>query len=153
MIKFPRFVFCKWQAKWCKSHSREPTESAVFGQYVVKWRDVKWRNSHNVRAIPYWAIIIGNCSDTFLAEIASCLDSPRSLQGLNFIRVQTGPHLRPCPWPWQLLTSLLTSIVALFYRPCQDFNPSRLMLSHFGLLTIEGLKVNVHLGHRENATT
>ena len=27
------------------------------------------------------------------------------------------------------------------------------MLSHFGLLTIEGLKVNVCLGHRENAAT
>lgn len=27
-------------------------------------------------------------------------------------------------------------------RPCQDFSPSRLLLSHFGLLTIEGLKGN-----------
>ncbi|KAL9952137.1 hypothetical protein ACROYT_G039347 [Oculina patagonica] len=27
-------------------------------------------------------------------------------------------------------------------RPCQEFSPSRLMLSHFGLLTIEGLKGN-----------
>ena len=29
----------------------------------------------------------------------------------------------------------------MFFRPCKEFSPSRLLLSHLGLLSIEGLMV------------
>ena len=40
-----------------------------------------------------------------------------------------------------VVNELIIAFVILCGRPCKDFSPTRLLLSHLGLLTLEGLKV------------
>ena len=56
-------------------------------------------------------------------------------------RILSGVFLLPSTWSLFRFTWLNFVLLFVFFRPCKEFSPSRLLLSHLGLLSIEGLMV------------
>ena len=56
-------------------------------------------------------------------------------------RMLSGVFLLPSTWSLFRFTWLNSVLLFVFFRPCKEFSPSRLLLSHLGLLSIEGLMV------------
>ena len=56
-------------------------------------------------------------------------------------RILSGVFLLRSTWSLFRFTWLNFVLLFMFFRPCKEFSPSRLLLSHLGLLSIEGLMV------------
>ena len=56
-------------------------------------------------------------------------------------RILSGVFLLLSTWSLFRFTWLNSVLLFVFFRPCKEFSPSRLLLSHLGLLSIEGLMV------------
>ena len=56
-------------------------------------------------------------------------------------RILSGLFLLLSTWSLIRFSWLNFVLLFLFFRPCKEFSPSRLLLSHLGLLSIEGLMV------------
>ena len=55
--------------------------------------------------------------------------------------ILSGVFLLRSTWSLFRFTWLNFVLLFVFFRPCKEFSPSRLLLSHLGLLSIEGLMV------------
>ena len=55
--------------------------------------------------------------------------------------ILSGVFLLCSTWSLFRFTWLNSVLLFVFFRPCKEFSPSRLLLSHLGLLSIEGLMV------------